>query len=230
MSYFNSLSIAILSLGILLSACGSTTVTKNIEVVANNNNSQQNVTPPSAEAILLARPNQYRATEPSMPPTMERQVKLALETIEQQQYPQALDLIANYVQADTKHSAIWVVKGDIAAAQKQDSQVIIGYYNQAVAINPNNYLAHNRLAILFTKQGEFDQALNHYQQAIDSWPGFAPAYLNRGILLDIYMGKKQQALDSYQTYQSIITLTQGKEAKKVRGWIVDLTRQLKQQG
>lgn len=182
------------------------------------------------EALLLAKNNRFKALEPAMSRALSRDYKLALSSVKQQGYAQALSLLKPYLTDTSKNSSVWVLHGDIAAKQQQDTKTVVGHYQKALEINPKNYWAHNRLAILFTRDGEFEQALGHYQNALDSWPGFAVAYLNRGILLDMYMGKKQQALQDYQTYQGLMSLTQGKPNKKVRGWIVDLNRQLKQQG
>jgi tetratricopeptide (TPR) repeat protein len=182
------------------------------------------------EAMLLAKNNRFKALEPAMSRALSRDYKLALSRVKANDYAQALSLLKPYLTDTNKNSSVWVLFGDIAAKQQQDTKAVMGHYQKALEINPNNYWAHNRLAILLTRQGEFEQALGHYQNALDSWPGFTVAYLNRGILLDMYMGKKQQALKDYQTYQGLMSLTQGQPNKKVRGWIVDLSRQLKQQG
>lgn len=91
-----------------------------------------------------------------------------------------------------------------------------------MAVNQHNYFAHNRLALVFRELGEFEQAEQHYQYAIASWPAYDNSYLNLGILYDLYMGKKQQALPNYELYQAL----QDKPVRQVRGWIADLKRQL----
>ena len=120
-------------------------------------------------------------------------------------------------------SGIQVHLGDIALTEDNDDAAK-AHFSQAVAINPNNYFAYNRLGLLQRKLGEFEQAKASYQAAISSWQGFAPAHLNLAILNDLYLGNKADALASYETYE---LLTNG-ENKKVKGWIRDLGLQLKQ--
>lgn len=221
---------------LLLIACSSVPDSSiqsqvNIEQTETQNEQSQGANKADSEyAQLLARTNQLKTSEPNMPNKVSALFKQALAQINQQEYNKALNLISPLLDSSNQHSSVWVLRGDIAAGQKQGPEQVIQHYKMALHLNPNNYLAHNRLAILATRSGQFKKALSHYQQALDAWPGFALAYLNRGILLDMYLGKKQQALEDYQTYQGLTELTKGKPNKKVRGWIVDLDRQLKQQG
>ncbi|MGJ8680610.1 tetratricopeptide repeat protein [Paraglaciecola sp.] len=231
---------AILSVSLIISGCtsifeqqtkiekqASKTNQSHAENKSDTSNSDLQVQ--SKEALLLTKANRFRSSLVNMQGVMLNEFKQAVLNVKQQKYSQALSRLAPYLNDANKHSAVWVLRGDIASAQKQQTSEIIGFYQQAIAVNTDNYLAHNRLAIILSRQGKFEQALGHYEKALDSWPAFATGYLNRGILLDLYMGKKQQALEDYQTYQGLISLTQGKPNKKVRGWIVDLERQLKRE-
>lgn len=98
-------------------------------------------------------------------------------------------------------------------------------YKQAIKANRHNYHARNRLALVLRKQGKFKQAESQYKQALVSWPAFKPAYLNLGILYDLYMGNKVKALEHYQTYQAL----NDKPERQVKGWIADLSRQVNSQ-
>ncbi len=112
--------------------------------------------------------------------------------------------------------------GDIALME-DDTAMAVTLYQQAIEINPDNYYAHNRLARLHRKQGLFTLAKQHYEAALASWPAFAPAHLNLGILLDLYLGEKAKARVHYETYQ---ILTENND-RKIRGWIKDITMQLR---
>jgi lipoprotein NlpI len=72
-------------------------------------------------------------------------------------------------------------------------------------------------------QGQFQQALSHYELAIKSWPAFEQAYINRGILYDLYMGEKSLALADYELYQAL----SNDDSRQLKGWIIDLQRQIK---
>ncbi len=235
-----------LSTGLFISACsltptqpdtGTVDLPENNQATSNAENKQSADVQPSSldpaasvESSLLAQPNQYLLSKASLPNSIKEKAHLALTKFTEQNYQQADSHIAQVIEINPSFSSIWLLKGDIGAKLNRPTEALIHDYQQAIELNQYNYLAHNRLAILLTRQGRFEQALAHYQQAINSWPGFAEGYLNKGILLDMYMGNKQQALNNYQTYQSLITLTHGQADKKVRGWIVDLSRQLKQAG
>jgi tetratricopeptide (TPR) repeat protein len=126
-------------------------------------------------------------------------------------------------------SGPWVQLADISLLKQGESQQAmseaVALYQRAIKLNSHNVSAHNKLATVLRKQGNFDQALLHYQQAVASWPGFAEVYLNRGILYELYLGDKAQALQQYQLYQGF----QAEPERQIQGWIIDLTRQLQQE-
>ena len=85
--------------------------------------------------------------------------------------------------------------------------------NRAASLNPNNYMAHDLLASLDQKEGNYTEALKHYGAAIRINPNFAPSYHNLGILytemeeLDNAVGAFQQAIvlrpKSAEAYSSL---------------------------
>ena len=107
--------------------------------------------------------------------------------------------------------------------QQQQHKDMTRYLNNAISANPLNYLAHNEFALVLRQQGQFQQALSHYESAIKSWPAFAVGYLNRGILYDLYMGRKSLALVDYELYQAL----SDDNSRQLKGWIIDLKRQIK---
>jgi tetratricopeptide (TPR) repeat protein len=107
--------------------------------------------------------------------------------------------------------------------QQQQHKDMTRYLNNAISANPLNYIAHNEFALILRQQGQFQQALSHYESAIKSWPAFAVGYLNRGILYDLYMGRKPLALVDYELYQAL----SDDNSRQLKGWIIDLKRQIK---
>ncbi|MFQ3236258.1 MAG: tetratricopeptide (TPR) repeat protein [Paraglaciecola sp.] len=229
---YSTQTLLILSLCLFISACSMAPKQANELNIPAQNEPQDHplisgTQAQSEGAVLLSKMNHFLTSEPSMASAMAKQFKQSIHSYQQQDYAQALAHLSSYLHDNSGYSSVWLLRGDIATNQKQPTQAK-AFYQKALEVNGNNYLAHNRLAIGSRNEGQFEQALASYNKALESWQGFALGYLNRGILLDVYMGKKQDALQDYQHYQDLVSVTQGKPDKKVRGWIIDLTRQLKQ--
>jgi tetratricopeptide (TPR) repeat protein len=134
------------------------------------------------------------------------------------------------------NTAVWVLRGDIHRA-KGDLVMAKADYQMAIKLVASNYKAHNRLGLIYRDEGKFDLAKLHYTQAIDAWPGNAPSYRNRGILMDLYVGDKVAALEDYKIYKALLDFqiqsvdspakSLIKEQKLARQWILDITRQIK---
>ncbi|HEC20563.1 MAG TPA: tetratricopeptide repeat protein [Gammaproteobacteria bacterium] len=94
----------------------------------------------------------------------------------------------------------------------------------ALEINPDNVVSLNHLGIISRNEGDFQQAKKYYEKALKIDPKYAYAHLNYGILLELYMGKRKEALAHYKRYQALTP----KEDVEVKKWIVDLGRRVKQ--
>lgn len=171
---------------------------------------------------LLAKPNLYLASVVEVTPYVKEQMQQALVAKQQGDVAQAQALLLAIAEQNPQLSAPKVHLGDIAMHNAQ-LELALTYYQQAIAINQHNYYALNRVGVIYRKLGRFSDAKASYQAAINSWPAFAPAYLNLGILLDIYLGEKAAALASYQTHQA---LDENKN-QQVAGWIADLSAQIR---
>jgi tetratricopeptide (TPR) repeat protein len=191
------------------------------------------VDPVTAHALLLkSQNNQYLLSKAEVSNSIRARFVEALDLKQQKEYQRAKEIFLSLTESQTNLSGPWVQLAEISQLQEQNSfaknaqsEQIKTYLQQAIKVNPANYFAHNRLGSVLRMEGDFAQAKNHYLLAIKSWPGFAPAYLNLGILDDLYIGDKNQALENYLLYQALIE----KPERKVKGWIADLSRQLKEQ-
>ena len=96
-------------------------------------------------------------------------------------------------------------------------------FKQALKVNPNNAVSLNHLGIIYRGKGKFEDARSNYKKALDIAPNYAYAHLNYGILLDLYLGELDEALEHYQTFQELTP----EEDKEVSKWIVDLERRIK---
>jgi lipoprotein NlpI len=93
---------------------------------------------------------------------------------------------------------------------------------QAVAANPANCDAHTLLGVMARQAGDFQTAEKQYRTCLLVRPDFKDAYLNLGILYELYLGKLDLALDAYRSYQGLLD----EPDRKVQGWVMDLERRL----
>ena len=66
-----------------------------------------------------------------------------------------------------------------------------------IARNPNAWLAHNNLGNTFLEKGQLDEAIAHYQKALQLKPDYANAYYNLGNAL-LRKGQLDEAITQYQ--------------------------------
>ena len=92
----------------------------------------------------------------------------------------------------------------------------------ALSLHPEHPAANNQLGILRRSQGRFADAEAAYERAIAADPDYALAYMNLGILLDVYLRRPADALANYERYQELLI----EPDRAVAGWIVDLRRRL----
>jgi len=74
-------------------------------------------------------------------------------------------------------------------------------FNEALKINADNVVSLNHLGIISRSEGKFKEAYGFYEKALQIDPNYAYAHLNFGILLELYMGKLNEALGHYKRYQ-----------------------------
>jgi len=77
-----------------------------------------------------------------------------------------------------------------------DPKKALGYLNQAIFINPENFKAYNDRGIAKMNLGQSQQAINDYNQSIKVNPNYAKAYNNRGIA-KMNLGQHEQAINDY---------------------------------
>lgn len=93
---------------------------------------------------------------------------------------------------------------------------------QAVQANPVNCAARTELGVLLRRRGEFEAAETHYLACLEHQSDYQAAYLNLGILYDLYLGRLNEALAAYERYQSLAA----EPDRQVHVWVVDLQRRL----
>ncbi len=96
-----------------------------------------------------------------------------------------------------------------------------GAFKAALARNPDNAIASDELGIALRKLGKFTEAEAAYQHTIAVEPSYAPAYLNLGVLYDLYLAEPQKALEQFEHY-----LTLAGDNKQVAGWVIELKKRV----
>jgi tetratricopeptide (TPR) repeat protein len=94
-------------------------------------------------------------------------------------------------------------------------------FKDALERNPASAVAGNELGITLRKLGKFTEAETAYQRTIAAEPNYAPAYLNLGVLYDLYLAEPQKALGQFEHYMQIAG-----ENKQVAGWVVELRKRV----
>ena len=82
----------------------------------------------------------------------------------------------------------WINLGQIYTATGQEEEARQAF-ERAVASNPWNCAAHNQLGVLSRQHGDFGAAEHHYLECLKKVPDFRDAYLNLGILYELYLGR-----------------------------------------
>lgn len=94
---------------------------------------------------------------------------------------------------------------------------------KASKLHPQNPYIFNELGLVNRELGQFQEAQQAYQKAIQLAPNYALAHYNLGVLADLYLQNYSLALDQYKTYQTLLA----EPDKKVAGWIKDLEHRVK---
>lgn len=133
----------------------------------------------------------------------------------------ARDLFEQIHQADPERTGPLANLG-IIALQEGNADEAEAYFRQVLERDPEHSAALTHLGVLAREQGEFEQAETLYRQALEADPNHLPAMLNLAILLDIYLGRLEEALPLYEQYQSLAE----EPNPRLKDWIFDVRNRL----
>jgi len=145
----------------------------------------------------------------------------AVALLQEDRYQEAEVLLLTITGEQPELAGPWINLGQVYVALGQPEEARRAF-EAAVAANPYNCTAHNELGLLARVNGDFEAAERHYLNCIERVPDDRAAYLNLGILYELYLGRLPEALVSYRQYQSLGT----EPDRQVEGWVVDLERRL----
>jgi tetratricopeptide (TPR) repeat protein len=106
------------------------------------------------------------------------------------------------------------------------TQAAYAMLTRAISVCTDCAVAYNELGILQRQQGRFDDAEQSYLKSIESDPGYALAYLNLGVLYDLYQRRLTLALENYERYVELSD--DSNSVAEVEKWIADVRRRVGQ--
>jgi len=95
---------------------------------------------------------------------------------------------------------------------------------RAIERDPADCIAHQHLAAIHRARFDFEAAEVSYRACLEHRPDEAAAWLNLGVLYELYLGRLADALVAYERYQAAAI----NPDDRVEIWIADLSRRIEQ--
>ena len=213
MSIFNNRTILMLAM-LLLAACQSAPETAPGPAPA--------MEPAAVTEISAEQSEQVSEPAPEAVDFYQQFYAEAVISLKKGNTEQALELLLQ-VSTDAPDKPYIFTNLGLAYFKLQKMELAEQAFRKAIIRNNRDAVAYNQLGILQRYKGQFEEARNQYQRAIQIDSDYALAHLNLGILFDLYLQDLELALQQYQKYQALIT----EEDSRVAGWIIDIKRRLK---
>lgn len=178
---------------------------------------------PAPDAAAAALPGQGKPLPPA-PEVQGRNAESfarATELLQAGRLVEAEALLLQITDDQPELAGPWINLAQVFVAQAREDDAVAAL-EQAVLANPGNCAGRTDLGVLLRKRGEFAAAEAHYLACLEYQPDYQAAYLNLGILYDLYLGRPDEALAAYRSYQSLA----GDDDRRVNIWVVDLERRV----
>ena len=88
-------------------------------------------------------------------------------------------------------------KKGMASDRRGELEEAVGYYRQALQINPDLEEAHNNLGVDLADRGQLEEAMGHFRHALRINPDFAKAHYNLAVALAM-RGELRGAIDEFR--------------------------------
>lgn len=201
---------------LLLSACGGLGTKKSSEDTVEI---APEATDPNAPLTII--PDPYLQQQNKAPAAAAEKFKAAIVAMQAEDWPAASQILQSLIQNYPDLSGPYVNLGIVRSHQQQleEAETLL---KKAIEVNPLNNDAYNQLGVLLREQGRFDEAETCYQKALQVWPHSPATLRNLGILYDLYMGKFNQALASYELALKVSP----EPSTELQGWIIDIKRRM----
>lgn len=122
-------------------------------------------------------------------------IHLAVQHFQSGNFADAEKLLKKVLQAEPNNFGALHVMGVICVFQNRPAEAI-GFFRQAVGVNPDNRLANYNLAKVLSESGKEAEALLHHEKAVELGPNDQDAWVNYGKSLS-NLGRYDEALSCY---------------------------------
>lgn len=208
---------------VLITACGGNPTKEQVEEPVEVEEQAVVEGQEAVEAPFVKIPKPEAPKPESVPSAAKKEFSSAIKAMRDEKWQKAEGILTlmseTYPQLAGVYTNLGIVYGKLE--QEKDAE---NAYRYAIDKNPHNYDAYTNLGVLLREQGRFEEAKATYQAALAIWPHHRPSIINLGILNDMYLGNLPEALANFQLAQNLSEV----EDKKLKGWIRDIQRQLKQ--
>lgn len=110
----------------------------------------------------------------------------------------------------------------ILAYEAGETEQASDYFDAVLALDDGHPAALNHQGVIAREAGEFEAAEAYYRRALAANENYLPAMLNLAFLLDIYLGRPDQALPLYEQYQALAA----EPHPRLEDWIFDAKNRL----
>ena len=174
-------------------------------------------------ALLQACGTAPTGETPSAPKAVfdESAYQSALKLMKDGKYEEAATRLEELARTDSERAGPYINLG--IAYRKLDK---LEEAKQALLIaterRDGNAIAWNELGLVYRKMGQFENARDAYKKSIRKQARYGKAYLNLGILCDIYLEDLNCASRNYKKYLDVSI--DAENNKKVAIWFADVSR------
>ncbi len=156
-----------------------------------------------------------------IPETARNVYSRAVWSAESGLYDEAIALFSSLTRDHPTNARMFTNLG-MLHLQKKELTAAEQALSQAVKLYPYDAIAQNHLGVTLRELGKFNEAEQAYLLAIKYNDRYDDAYLNLGILYDLYLHDLTKAIVYYKKAQSILV----KPDKLLQQWIIDVERQV----
>ena len=153
---------------------------------------------------------------------IEEQFNHGVRAMYDQNFDKAEEIFLKMTQSYPTLSGPFANLGSVLTTKKDYASAELAFM-RALELNKQNPEIYNQLGLMYRQSGQFNKALEIYKQGLESTPENPNLLRNIGILLELYLGTPEAALEYYQRY-----LETKPNDKQVQIWIADLSQRIGQ--